>query len=255
MNSWIRRLGQNLLRRSATPADRPPRIAVLIDADNVSPKDAERVLEHVPTLGRICILRTYGNFTGRSARAWTETVKRYGAVARHMPSVAPKKNATDIALSIDAVEIMLTRRIDTFVIISSDSDFAPLARRINEEGKDIFGFGNKSTPRSFRDACTTFQEMHTLSPERRPLAPLWSLTPADAEDILLPVLHELWSDGEPVEVAALGQHLANAVPGFDPRIYRRRTLSHLLRELHGIELLERDGKRLVRPATGEIRTG
>lgn len=224
-----------------------PRIAILIDADNVSSKDAERVLELVSTLGKICILRSYGNFTKRSFSVWAETVSKHGIVARHMPSVAPKKNAADIALSIDAIEIMLTRRIDIFVIMSSDSDFSPLARRIAEDGKDILGFGYACTPISFRNACTSFEEMHPLN-SKRPATPLWSLQPADAENILLPALQTLCADGQPIELAELGQYLAKSTPGFDPRIYRRHTLSAVLRELPSIELLELEGKRFARPA-------
>lgn len=141
----------------------PPRLAILIDGDGVSPSDATRVLDHLPKLGRICIVRTYGNFTGRSATAWTKVVRKHGVVARHMPSVAPGKNATDIALAIDAVGMLLTRRIETFVLVASDSDFTPLAHRIREEGKDVIGFGSRSTPDSFRRACTAFSEIGSLT--------------------------------------------------------------------------------------------
>ena len=254
MASRISSLMKNILERYGSPLLRPTRVAVLIDADGVSPKDAERVLERVRSLGRIFILRTYGNFSGRTASVWARLMRTHGAVARHMPSVAPKKNAADIALSIDAIEIMLTRHIDVFVIIASDSDFAPLARRISEQGKDIYGFGHKSTPMSFRNACTSFLEMHTLN-RKRPAAPLWSLTPTDAEEILLPALQTLCANGQPVELATLGQHLAETIPGFDTRSYGRRSLSALLRELPTTELLELDGKRVVRPAADEIRTG
>lgn len=254
MASRISFLMKNVLERYGNPLPRPTRVAVLIDADGVSPKDAERVLERVRSLGRICILRTYGNFSGRTASVWAKLMRTHGAVARHMPSVAPRKNASDIALSIDAIEIMLTRHIDVFVIIASDSDFAPLARRINEQGKDVFGFGHKSTPVSFRNACTSFLEMHTLN-RKRPAAPLWSLTPADAEEVLLPALQTLSVDGQPVELATLGQHLADTIPGFDCRTYGKKSLSDLLRELPSTELLNLDGKRLVRPADDENRTG
>lgn len=230
---------------------RSPRLAVLIDGDGVSPGDATKVLEHVPELGRICILRTYGNFTGRSATAWTKVVRTHGVVARHMPSVAPGKNATDIALTIDAVEMLLTRRIETFVLITSDSDFTPLAHRIREEGKDVIGFGSRSTPASFRSACAAFSEIRSLTlpvDQTETPAALWSRLPGDAEALVVTALTELGWDERPVELQTLGEHLARGHPRFDSRTYRRRTLTDLMRDLPSVELIEHDGRRYARPA-------
>ncbi|MDN5850901.1 MAG: NYN domain-containing protein, partial [Nitrococcus sp.] len=166
--------------------------------------------------------------------------------------------ATDIALSIDAVEILLTRRIDTFVIIASDSDFAPLARRINEEGKDVFGYGNRSTPDAFRRACTEFQEFSLLALQSSlstPTDKLGSRLPADAEALLLAALTELgWAEC-PISLPDLGQHLAQQHPGFNSRIYSCRNLTELLLSLPSVELAEIDGQRRVRPARAKIRTG
>lgn len=236
----------------------PPRLAVLIDGDGISPSDATKVLEHLPELGRICILRTYGNFTGRSATAWTRVVRKHGMVARHMPSVAPRKNATDIALAIDAVEMLLTRRIETFVLVASDSDFTPLAHRIREEGKDVIGFGSRSTPDSFRRACSAFHEIQSLNlPRDQSMTPatFWSLLPSDAEALVVATLTELGWDDQPVALQTLGEHLARRHPGFDSRTYRRRTLTDLLRDLTSVELVEQDGRRYARRAAPKVRTG
>lgn len=129
---------------------------MLIDGDGISPVDAAQVLDRLPKLGRVCGLRCYGNFSGSSAAAWTQLIRDQGLVARHMPSVVRGKNATDIALTIDAIELLLTRDIEKFVLVANDSDFTPLARRLREDGKDVIGFGNKSTPKPFRSACTAF---------------------------------------------------------------------------------------------------
>ena len=139
------------------------RIAVFIDGDGISAKDADHAIAAARGMGKLCLLRVYRNLSEGSNATWTKLVKRHGAVARHMPSIAPGKNGTDIALAIDAVEILFTRRIDTFVVVSNDSDFAPLARRIREEGKDVIGFGRSAT-QSFRDACTVFHEVQKLPP-------------------------------------------------------------------------------------------
>lgn len=224
----------------------PKNLAILIDGDGVSPSDASKVIEHVAQLGRLRILRTYGNFTGRSATAWTSVVRKHGMTARHMPSMAPGKNATDIALTVDAVEILLTRRIEAFVLVTSDSDFSPLAHRIREEGKNVYAFGSRSTPDSFRRACTTFHEIRSLS--ITPLAALWSREPSESEALILPALVELSWHIQPVAIQYLGEYLARRHPDFDSRIYCRRTLTELLRDLPSVELVERDGRHFARPA-------
>lgn len=177
--------------------------------------------------------------------AWAKLTKERGAVARHIPSVAPGKNATDIALTIDAMEILPTHCIDTFVLIANDSDFAPLARRIREEGKDVIGYGSRSAAKPFRDACTSFEDIRsltTLPSMSLPSDKLWSRQPIDAEAMMTTALAELgWKD-RPVTVDALGKHLADRCPGFDPRIYSRRTLSDVLRALSSVELIQRDGR-------------
>lgn len=232
------------------PTPLRPRFAVFIDGDGVSPKDAKRVLDHFAIKGRINILRTYGNYTGRAAEGWARLIRNRGIVARHMPSLVPGKNATDIALAIDAIEMVLTRRIDTFVFIASDSDFTPLARRLIEGGKNVFGYGKGSTPEPFRRACTEFTVIGDLRPPEDPkwrAAPLWSLSPKDAEDAVLTALKALSMNGTPVGLTQLGQRLAQHDPGFDCRVYSRRTLGDLVRDLPSIRVTEEGGRMLCMP--------
>lgn len=229
-------------------------LAVLIDGDGVSAKDANKVLTRLAPLGRIGILRVYGNFSGRNAASWATVLRRYGAIARHMPSVALGKNAADIALAVDAIEMLLTRPMDTFVILANDSDFTPLVCRIREEGRDVIGFGGSSAPDAFRRACTTFYEIRALTTsdaERLPAEKRWSRSPIEAETLILAALNDLgWTD-QPVSVQALGERLARDTPQFDSRIYNRRTLSDLLRALPSVDLVEENGCRCVRPSIPE----
>lgn len=226
-----------------------PKLAVFIDGDGVSPRDAEKVLAELPVMGRVCVLRCYGNYTGRAAQGWTKFIRKHGAMARHMPSIIPGKNATDIALAIDAVELLLTRYIDAFVLVASDADFTPLARRLGEAGKDVIGYGGRQTPGPFRSACAAFYEIGSLAPPttpKMPLAPLWSLSPADAEDIILKALADLTDNDAPVTLQALGDQIARCHPGFDCRTYSRRSLSKLLADLPSVTLIHQDGKHLAR---------
>lgn len=246
-------LAHRLVQQVTRNAGVAPRIAVLIDGDGVSAKDADRALVHIRSLGRVCALRCYGNFSGTAKAAWTNLVKRWGAVARHLPSVAPGKNATDIALTIDAIEILLTKPLDTFVIIASDADFTPLALRIREEGKDVIGFGGRSASQSFKDACTSFHDIRYLdtSPTTPPSPAHWSRQPADAEEMILSALTSLGWEELPVSVNTLGKHLAVHYPGFDPRAYRRRTLSDLLRDLPSVDLIQLERNSYARPRAPE----
>lgn len=228
-----------------------PRIAVFIDGDGVSPKDADRAIELMEQRGRIAVLRAYGNYTGRAAASWTSLIRRHGMVARHMPNMTAGKNAADIALTIDAIELLLTREIDIYVLIVSDTDFVPLANRIREEGKEVIGFGQRSTPETFRLACTEFREVQSLgerAPNKGPSVRLWSRNPADAEELVLRVLTSMCNNDQPVALSLLGARLVESDPGFDPRIYGRRTLGDLLSALPRIELTERDGASYARLA-------
>ncbi|WP_172122498.1 NYN domain-containing protein [Devosia sp. 919] len=225
------------------------RIGVFIDCDGVSPKDAERAVELITEYGRICLLRAYGNYTDRTASAWTSFIRRNSADARHLPNLTAGKNATDIALTVDAVEVLLTGPIDLFVLIVSDADFVPLARRIRAEGKMVFGFGQKSTALSLQNACDKFWDLKLLdkhSPSRDLARVFWKKSPRDAEEFLVMVLRELTPQGEPVGLEILRKALVERDPGFDPRVYSRRTLTDLLRELPSVELTEREGSRQVR---------
>lgn len=225
-----------------------PRYAVFIDGDGVSPKEAKRVLDQLATEGHPHILRAYGNYNGRAAEGWAKLIRHRGIVARHMPSLVPGKNATDIALAIDAIEVLLTRSLDTFVLIVSDADFTPLARRLGESGKRVLGYGNGSTPESFRRSCAEFTVISDLrlpGAPRTPPAPLRSLSPADAEQTVLAALTTLSKDGEPVEMTELGQQLADQQPRFDCRVYGRRNLTALLRELPSVTVHQERGRHYV----------
>lgn len=225
------------------------RIVVFIDCDGVSPKDAERAIEFVAQHGRICLVRAYGNYTGRAAGAWTRLIRRHGIDARHLPNLTPGKNATDIALAIDAVEVLLTRKYETFVLIVSDSDFVPLAHRIRAEDRQIFGFGQKATAAAFQDACDQFWDFGSLvrhaSTSELP-APFWKLAPGDAEELILAVLRDAAPGGEPIAITLFGQLLVKRDPSFDPRVYSRRKLGELLRDLPSLDVVEQEGKHHVR---------
>ena len=133
------------------------RLAVLIDADNVSPLSAGDLMEKVCSLGEPIARRAYGMVSCfANSAGWQKAQREYGIVARPLVSNISGKNAADIALVIDAMEFLYKSPCDGIVIVSSDSDFTALATKIREGGKVAYGFGGEKTPASFRSACTKF---------------------------------------------------------------------------------------------------
>ncbi|CAN7457539.1 NYN domain-containing protein [Rhizobium sp. LjRoot254] len=133
-----------------------PRLAVLIDADNISPKFLDRLFEEVATLGTPTIRRVYGDIARADAKGWADATQRFALLSRRQFVHTTGKNATDISMVIDAMDIMATDRIDGVCLVSSDSDFAPLAIRLREQGLMAYGFGTAKAAECFRNACDRF---------------------------------------------------------------------------------------------------
>ena len=133
-----------------------PRLAVLIDADNTTPKWAEAIFEEIATLGEASVRRIYGDFSGPNLRGWEKKLAGLALIPHQQFAYTKGKNSSDIALVIDAMDLMHTGRFDGFVLVSSDSDFARLASRLREQGLQVFGIGKTSTPEAFRKACKRF---------------------------------------------------------------------------------------------------
>lgn len=219
-------------------------IAVFVDCDGVSPKDAERALKVARQYGHIRFLRIYGNHAGRAANAWARFVSQYNGDIRHLPTLTPGKNGNDIALSIDAIEVLFTYRIDVFVIVANDTDFVPLAGRLLQARKTVLGFGQRSTPPAFRSACTKFWDMKSLRPppvKKTPRRKLWRLEPADAEPLVLAALSDAAENRGLVTLNVLSTSIKRSDPGFDPRLYSRRNIRSLLRDIPSIELVDVNG--------------
>ena len=127
-------------------------LAVLIDADNTSPKYAKALFDEIASLGEASVRRCYGDFSSNQMAGWSKVTAEFGLVPTHQPANTVGKNASDIALVIDAMDLMHSGRFDGFCLVSSDSDFTRLASRLREQGLDVFGIGMQKTPEAFRKA-------------------------------------------------------------------------------------------------------
>lgn len=128
-------------------------LAVLIDADNVSYRIADALFHTIRSFGVPRARRIYGDFSGTRLSPWMGAVAKHAILAQQVFS---GKNASDVALIIDAVEMLNTGKFDGFCIVSSDRDFAGLAQHIRERGVDVLGFGKRNTAESFRNSCSRF---------------------------------------------------------------------------------------------------
>jgi uncharacterized LabA/DUF88 family protein len=217
------------------------RLAVLIDADNASAKIVDGLFEEIAKLGEASVRRIYGDFTHPRSKAWTDVLARHAITPEHQFPYTTGKNAADITLVIDAMDLLHTGRFDGFCLVSSDSDFTRLAARIREQGVDVYGFGERKTPESFRQACRRFIYTENLLPELpangsgspavKPLQP-----PKAAKSILRKVISQMESEDGWVALGGFGSQLANLASDFDPRTYGFRKLSDLVRETGAFDI-------------------
>ncbi|WP_339690765.1 NYN domain-containing protein [uncultured Parasphingorhabdus sp.] len=137
-------------------------IALLIDADNASHNGIDPVLTALAELGTVNIRRAYGNWTKSALKGWEKILHKYGIEPQQQFDMTKGKNATDMKMTIDAMDLLFRGNITGFGIMSSDSDFMPLAMRIRQEGLPVYGFGSAKTPEAFKQACSRFIDVDAL---------------------------------------------------------------------------------------------
>lgn len=239
------------------PETRSPRLAVLIDADNASSKIADGLFEEIAKLGEASVRRIYGDFSGVRSKGWADILSKHAIIPQQQFAYTTGKNASDITLVIDAMDLLHSGRFDGFCLVSSDSDFTRLAARIREQGIDVFGFGEQKTPESFRQACRKFvytenllATTHTNSGDTsRATSPLQS--PSAATPVISKVIAQMESEDGWVPLGAVGTQLANLASDFDPRTFGFRKLSDLVRKTNSFEIDHPEGGSLrirIKPA-------
>lgn len=138
------------------------RIALLIDADNVSHAKIAAMLAELSKYGTANIRRAYGDWTGAGLKGWRDKLHAFAIRPIQQFGYSTGKNATDIALVIDAMELLYTQKPDAYCIASSDADFTPLVMQLKANGHEVYGFGERKTPEPFVNACTTFLYLDSL---------------------------------------------------------------------------------------------
>src|SRR3569833_155773 len=220
---------------------RSPRLAVLIDADNTSAKIVDGLFEEIAKIGEASVRRIYGDFSHARSKGWAARLSTHAIIPQQQFAYTTGKNASDITLVIDAMDLLHSGRFDGFCLVSSDSDFTRLAARIREQGIDDYGFGEQKTPESFRQACRRFVYTENLlsgtattqdaSSKSAPLQPLDAATP-----IIKKVITQMESEDGWVTLGEVGRQLDNLASDFAPRTFGFRKLSDLVRKTNAFEI-------------------
>ncbi len=218
-------------------------IALLIDADNASPEHLDDVLLVLGELGTINVRRAYGNWAKTSLKRWGELSGLHSIVPMQQFDVVKGKSATDMRMTIDAMDLLYRGQVDGFGIMSSDSDFLPLAQRIREEGLPVYGFGTAKTPLGFRQACTRFFDVAALDlrfegqPDEEAAS---AKANTQVDDVLIELLGAAYKASKRDEdgyasLSELGQR-AKAVSSFAVRNYGFTRLSDLIRAIPNFDV-------------------
>lgn len=220
-------------------------VALLIDADNASPAGLEAALTILAELGSVNIRRAYGNWAKPSLKGWASLIQRHAIEPQQQFDITKGKNATDMKMTIDAMDLLHTRRIDGFGIMSSDSDFMPVAMRIRQNGIPVYGFGSEKAPEGFRQACSRFIDLDAWGQNQADEPEALS---SDVGPELVELLGEAWKASKRDErgyaiLSEVGQRFT-ARSSIDVRSYGFPRLSDLIRTLPQFEIETRENGRL-----------
>lgn len=229
-------------------------IALLIDADNTTPEGIDPVLTVMAELGQVNIRRAYGNFAKDNLARWDKITNKFGIRPQQQFDVSKGKNATDMAMTIDAIDLLYQGKVDGFGIMTSDSDFTPLVTRLRQDGIIVYGFGEAKTPEAFKSVCTRFIEIKQLiainaadrAPQQGKSASKDEV--AKVDDDLMELITAAYSESKRDEkgytrLSQLGQIAGNR-SSFDVRNYGYKSLNEMFSTLDNFALERREDNQI-----------
>ncbi len=229
------------------------RFALLIDADNVSAKYIQPILDELSKYGNVTYKRIYGDWTKTNNASWKEELLRNSITPIQQFSYTHGKNATDSAMIIDAMDMLYKSELEGFCLVSSDSDFTRLASRLRESGKMVIGMGEDKTPSPFRKACDIFTELellledntmdkdekgtvvHSHGKGQKKQAPV---SKEQIEEAVVRIITENQNDDRMTGLGEVGSRLVKLYPDFDVRRYGYSLLSKFLETLPKLKLTQ-----------------
>lgn len=207
-------------------------VAVLIDAENISPTYISHIIDEANKAGNIAFKNIYGDWSENRLKAWKDVCIDYSLVQKQQYSVVKGKSSSDFALVIDAMDIMYRDKVDTYILVSSDSDFTRLVNRLREGGHTVIGMGESKTPRSLTNSCHAFVYLDKVAAASQQAKPIKVKTKSKTKvvkDSIAP-LEEIINDVRAIirDTAEddgwsywsnTNNLLLKKQPGFDPRNY------------------------------------
>ena len=220
---------------------RNERLAVLIDAENISYAAIDDIFSEIASFGTACIKRAYGDWKELNEK-WKDMLRKHGIKAEQNFHFTQNKNSSDIAFVIEAMDLLHAKKVDGFCIVSSDSDFTHLANRIREAGLKVYGFGENKTPEALTNACDKFIFIENLRNDIVSQNESDSQLDKDEQEKLHKIFQEVIlainPDDELVSLANLGNRIGIKYPSFDVRSYGFKGLGKLVAKLPFLELIE-----------------
>ncbi len=213
------------------------KIALFIDADNAPASKFEEVLSEVAKYGVVTIRKAYGNWKKSTLKPWEDLLNEYAIQPMQHYDLTKGKNASDIALVIDAMDVMYTKNIDIMCFVSSDCDFTPMVTRALAEGKVVLGFGERKTPSPFVNACSKFlfldeeAKQNDTSPEKSKNIKF----DTKLINLLRQAIEATEEENGWAALGGVGSHISNKT-SFDTRNYGYKNLSSLIKAIDLFEL-------------------
>lgn len=212
------------------------RFALLIDADNVSAKYLQPILDELSKYGTVTYKRIYGDWTLASHVKWKKVLLDNSITPIQQFGYTQGKNATDSAMIIDAMDILYTQSVEGFCIVSSDSDFTRLAVRLREGGLTVIGMGEKKTPVPFRKACDIFTTLELLVQGNKQTGEN-ATSKKEIENAVVDIIAANQNNGKGTGLGEIGSRLQKRYPDFDVRNYGTNLLSRLLNEFNSVKIV------------------
>lgn len=208
------------------------RIAMLIDGDNAQASLIEQILAEASKYGVVGVRRVYGDWTTPEMNRWKNVLQEFAIQPIQQFRNTVGKNATDSAMIIDAMDILYSKTVDGFCLVSSDSDYTRLATRLRETGYFVMGIGGRKTPRSLVNACELFvftENLTALEEKKDKRPPEEHVESTDPVPLLKKAYDLAMQEDGFAFLGALGNHLRQLDPSFDSRTYGHKQLSMLIR--------------------------
>ena len=227
------------------------RIALLIDADNAPAAKIDAILNEVARHGVVNVRRAYGNWKSQNLSGWEKVLHEYAIRPIQQFNYSTGKNASDMAMVIDAMDLLYARNLDGFAIVSSDADFTPLVMRLRNDGVAVYGFGEEKTPEPFVKACSVFLYLEKLGEQEQAGAAATTTRARTRQQLqdnatlvrtLRNAIDAAQGDDGWSHLGAVGSHISNQ-GSFDSRNYGYRKLSDLI-EATGLFEVRKEGQSL-----------